>query len=204
MLVVGDDPLARRGMAAAFADREDIALAGQLAAADTELLDGALARGTADVVVWDASASAPDGLDALDGAPVPVVALVDGPETAEGVLAGGPMSLVARDGDSARMAAAVHAARAGLLVLEPELVAPWMGAGAPSPRPPPPSAELTPREHEVLERLAEGQGNRAIAEALGISVNTVKYYVNALLAKLDAHSRTEAVVKAARLELLDL
>jgi DNA-binding NarL/FixJ family response regulator len=63
---------------------------------------------------------------------------------------------------------------------------------------------LTPRELEVLQLMAEGLTNRSIAFQLGISEYTVKFHVNAILTKLEAQSRTEASVKAARLGLLIL
>jgi DNA-binding NarL/FixJ family response regulator len=62
--------------------------------------------------------------------------------------------------------------------------------------------ELTPRESEVLYLLAEGLTNKAIAHRLEISDHTVKFHVNAILGKLNAQSRTEAVVQATRLGLL--
>ncbi|MBB5190423.1 DNA-binding NarL/FixJ family response regulator [Silvimonas terrae] len=51
---------------------------------------------------------------------------------------------------------------------------------------------LTPREMSVLEQISRGAGNQDIAEALGISVGTVKTHVGAILGKLRANSRTEA------------
>jgi DNA-binding NarL/FixJ family response regulator len=61
---------------------------------------------------------------------------------------------------------------------------------------------LTPREQEVLQLLAEGLPNKTIADSLHISEHTVKFHVNAILSKLGAQSRTEAVVRATRLGLL--
>ena len=52
---------------------------------------------------------------------------------------------------------------------------------------------LTPREREVLQRLADGLPNRAIAEALGISDHTVKFHLASIFGKLGAGTRTEAV-----------
>jgi two-component system nitrate/nitrite response regulator NarL len=57
-------------------------------------------------------------------------------------------------------------------------------------------ADLTPREHEILCHLAEGQSNKAIARRLNISNGTVKLHVKAILRKLDVHSRVEAAVIA--------
>ena len=55
---------------------------------------------------------------------------------------------------------------------------------------------LTPRESEILELLAEGQGNKLIAKNLGISDGTVKLHVKSILRKLEIHSRVEAAVIA--------
>ncbi|MBI4235804.1 MAG: response regulator transcription factor [Chloroflexi bacterium] len=67
-----------------------------------------------------------------------------------------------------------------------------------------PRQDLTPREAEVLRLLAQGLPNKAIAQSLGITDHTVKYHIAALLAKLGAASRTEAVTTAFRKGLLAL
>jgi DNA-binding NarL/FixJ family response regulator len=66
------------------------------------------------------------------------------------------------------------------------------------------SAPLTPRELEVLIAMADGAPNKAIARRLGISFHTVKFHIAAILNKLDAETRTEAVIKAAQLGILML
>ena len=63
---------------------------------------------------------------------------------------------------------------------------------------------LTAREREILSLMAEGSGNRGIAERLVISENTVRNHVRSVLEKLQASSRTEAVVIAARAGLIQL
>jgi DNA-binding CsgD family transcriptional regulator len=63
---------------------------------------------------------------------------------------------------------------------------------------------LTPRELEVLALLAEGMSNKAIARRLGISVHTAKFHVGALIDKLDAVGRTDAVAHAARRGVIHL
>ncbi|MEW6156672.1 MAG: response regulator transcription factor [Verrucomicrobiota bacterium] len=55
--------------------------------------------------------------------------------------------------------------------------------------------ELSPREHEVLECLAQGYLYKEIAERLGISIDTVRKHLGRVYQKLHVHSRTEAVVK---------
>ncbi|MGA8016499.1 MAG: response regulator transcription factor [Candidatus Dormiibacterota bacterium] len=61
--------------------------------------------------------------------------------------------------------------------------------------------DLTEREREVLGLLGQGLDPQAIARQLGISLHTCRGHVKSILAKLDAHSQLQAVVKASRLGL---
>jgi len=63
--------------------------------------------------------------------------------------------------------------------------------------------QLTEREREILELISRGHSNREIAETLYISVGTVKGHVNHILGKLDAQNRTQALVRARELNLLN-
>ena len=63
---------------------------------------------------------------------------------------------------------------------------------------------LTARELEVLEQLAAGLSNKAIASRLGISDQTVKFHVASITGKLGVSNRTEAVRRALRLGLIAL
>ena len=63
---------------------------------------------------------------------------------------------------------------------------------------------LTPREVEVLELVAEGLSNKAVAARLGISDQTVKFHLTSLSGKLGAINRTDAVRRALRRGLITL
>ncbi len=65
-----------------------------------------------------------------------------------------------------------------------------------------PPIPLSPREHEVLQLLVQGQTNPEIASKLTVSVSTVKIHVEHILAKLDVSDRTQAAVRAIELGLL--
>jgi len=95
------------------------------------------------------------------------------------------------------LAGAVRAVHAGLFVLHPEVLVP-SAAGHPAAA----GTPLTVREREILELMADGASNRAIAARLAISRHTVKFHVASILAKLGAASRTEAVALALRGGLL--
>jgi DNA-binding NarL/FixJ family response regulator len=93
----------------------------------------------------------------------------------------------------------LSAARAAAVPAEALMVAPVRGAAAAHlPEP------LTPREVEVLELLAEGLPNKAIAARLDISDQTVKFHVASIAGKLGAANRTDAVRRAVRRGLLTL
>ena len=100
------------------------------------------------------------------------------------------------------LTAAVAAAKAGLIVLHPDAV-----ARAPSPASAPAVGEstaLTPRELEILEMMADGLSNRAIAARLKISRHTVKFHVASILTRLGARTRAEAVTVGVRRGVLSL
>jgi DNA-binding NarL/FixJ family response regulator len=100
------------------------------------------------------------------------------------------------------MVAALTAVSEGLTVLDPSVA----GVLSPAEELPPTALaeELTPRELEVLQLLAEGLSNKAIGYRLEISEHTVKFHVTAIMSKLGAQSRTDAVVRATRLGLIVL
>jgi PAS domain S-box-containing protein len=68
--------------------------------------------------------------------------------------------------------------------------------------PPPGPSQLTPRQAEVLRHLAAGCSTQQIANHMGLSVETVRNHIRAVLRKLNAHSRLEAVANARRLGVL--
>jgi DNA-binding NarL/FixJ family response regulator len=200
VLVIGDDSLARGGIAALLAGRPGLVVALAEAAHDDAGLSPSGLR--ADLVVFDLGSGSPSGLERihdLSRGGVVVLALARGASDARQAWAAGARGVVFRDRDAEALAAAVRAVARGLAVIEPDAVE--------SPRRPP-AAEaalvepLTPRELETLRLLSEGLSNKAIAERLGIADRTAKFHVNAILAKLGARSRTEALVRAARLGLV--
>ena len=73
-----------------------------------------------------------------------------------------------------------------------------------SPKPAQLAESLTPRESEVLVMMSEGLSNKMIAFRLGISEHTVKFHVQSVMAKLNAGTRTEAVMLGIRQGLIML
>ena len=132
----------------------------------------------------------------------------DEEETLDALYAGAS-AILPRSAASTEIATAIDMASRGLALLPRHVLERLLDASSPT------SEEsrrddgtsrvsLTPREHEVLAAMADGASNKVIARRLGISLYTAKFHVAAILAKLDADSRTEAVARAAHLGLVML
>lgn len=197
VVALAADPLARAELGA-FLDGLELLVLAELAPDDLDGFLGGLDGSTEPyALVWEV-----DGTDALLGAlpDVPLLALVSNPEDAAHALRQGAAGVLSRDTDGERLLAALEALTQGLAVLE----AAFLSTPQPDPDLGVDHEPLTPRERDVLGLLAEGMSNKAIAKRLRISDHTVKFHLNAVLSKLGATSRTEAVTKAVRAGLLTL
>lgn len=111
-----------------------------------------------------------------------------------------PAGILPRAVTAEQLDPALRAVAAGLVVRAPGLAsnAGFEAASEDT------TALLTPREAQILTRVGQGMSNKAVARALGISVHTVKFHMEALFAKLDATSRAEAVAKGLRGGVIEL
>jgi DNA-binding NarL/FixJ family response regulator len=144
----------------------------------------------------------------MRGGQLAIVVLVDESDPEEGIAAlhAGAGAILPRSAGRDEIVAAIKAVTSGSAVLPREVLASLLD-GAADAAPDlngADSAKLTPRELEVLAAMADGASNKAIARRLDISFHTAKFHVAAILAKLDADSRTEAVTRAAQLGLVML
>ncbi len=112
------------------------------------------------------------------------------------------IGFISSESDGAETAAAIHAAFHGLFVWDPRLgpVPDGHASGTARSARELETSSLPPtrREAEVLEYVAAGAGNQEIARALGVSINTVKFHLSSLYAKLEVSNRTQALREAAR------
>lgn len=160
-----------------------------------------------DVLVADLG-NDPEAIRAQIGATIagmPAVLLAAEPAEHAG-LRHRPGGYLLRHAGAEELAAAVRAVALGLVVHDPAVLAVTTQAGERAAPSSPKGGEeaLTEREIEVLALLAMGLPNKGIAQRLGISEHTVKFHVGAILAKLGAAGRTEAVMLAARRGLVPL
>jgi len=161
----------------------------------------------ADVLVLDAGAGpAAAALRRLGDVirPPATVLLSDDPSLGltRAALGAGLRAVLPRGSPAQQIAAAIDAVIAGLVIIHPSALPALRPAPAASRVAPDARQPLTPREIEVLAMIAEGLGNKEIAARLGISGHTVKFHIAAILAKLGAGSRTEAVTIGLRQGLI--
>lgn len=189
-VVVADDPLVR----AAFGKNLSRHVVGQATTREASI---EVDRTRANVVVWDLGPEdAPIKPSSLS---VPVVVLTAKPGIAARLLGAGAKAVLRRDAAPDVIARTLATVRDGLQVVDPTLISGAAFGESKIPAAPTPTEPLTNREIEVLELVATGMSNKQIASKLGISAHTVKFHVNAILAKLDVHTRTQAVVRGVQL-----
>lgn len=199
IVAVANDLLSRAGLADLLQRVPGLEVVAQAASGDE--LRAAVSAYQPDALVWDIGWSDEQNawqerVNAQAERGMAVVALLSDSGQASEAWACGARAVLSREAGPEKIAAAVRAVRAELLAAEPDYFQ------SPHAEFDPPDQSLTQREFEVLDLLAEGLSNRAIAYRLEISEHTVKFHVNGILRKLGAQSRTEAVVRATRMGLL--
>jgi two-component system, NarL family, nitrate/nitrite response regulator NarL len=194
--VIARSALVRSSLSAILGATPSIRVVAEVAPEDAGALLSPL-----DLVVCDVADEAAE--DVLERAPkgVPVLALAGNAQQSRELLEAGARGVLLRNASAEQLSSAALAVAAGLFALDEAVAEPLIGERKP---PPESLVSLTPREHEVLGLMAEGLSNKWIAVRLGISEHTVKFHVNSILDKLEADTRTDAVVRAARQGLLSL
>jgi DNA-binding NarL/FixJ family response regulator len=206
VLIADDHPVVRQGLRTYLELQPDIVIAGEAgggfeAAAQAERLQP-------DVVLLDMAMPEGDGIEALRrirtgrGAPrVVVLTSFPADDRVLDAMRAGAAGYLLKDAQPSELLAAIRSAHAGGSPLHPDAAARLVGALR---HPQAAAIELTAREREVLELLARGMPNKAIALRLSLSEKTVKTHVSAILRKLDVTDRTQAALRAVRERLVDL
>ena len=210
LLIADDHVVVRAGLRALLEGEPDLEVIAE-ASAPEEAVQLALSLAP-DVVLMDLrfdgmsrGAGAADGVEAVRalaaGAPdVPVVMLTSysGRAHVMRALEAGARGYVLKAGPPEDLFRAVRSAAVGGMGLAPEVVGDLVGQVV-SPAP-----ELTRREREVVQLMADGHSNRAIAESLYLSEATIKTHLVRVYRKLGVDNRAAAVSEAVRRGLLEL
>lgn len=208
ILVADDHPIVRDGLIAMLATQPDFTVVGE-AENGAEAVTRAL-RLRPDVMLLDLEMPGMDGLEALlqlrNDAPeinVLVFTAFDTDERIVGAVQAGAKGYLLKGAPRAEIFNAIRVLSSGGSMLQPIVASKLMrhlsGQSDSSLEEP-----LTEREAEVLALLAQGKTNKEIAAALVITERTVKFHITAILGKLGAGNRTEAVTIAAQRGLVDL
>ena len=195
ILLVDDHTILREGLAAVLNAVDGFEVVAQAADGQTALEQ--FRELTPDVAIVDLRMAGMDGVTLTTAmreenanARVILLTTYDTDEEIFRGLRAGASSYLLKDVDSARLAETIRAVHAGRKEIPPEIAAKLADHVA--------SETLTPRQEEVLRGVAEGKSNLEIAKSLYVSEGTVKAHVKAILQKLGARDRTQAITIAIR------
>ena len=199
VLIADDHAIVRMGLAALLSAKKDIEVVGQSRNGEAAVRD--TVRLAPDVVIMDLMMPKKDGIAATAEIkarrPETKIIILTTFATSDGItkaLEAGATGAILKNAENASLVTMIRKVAAGERVLAPEVEELLQED--------PPVEKLTPRQEEVLESLSRGLTNKDIARQLGISDRSVDEHVEALLQKIGASNRTEAVVIALRKHLL--
>jgi DNA-binding NarL/FixJ family response regulator len=204
VLIVDDHPVFRDGLAGLLATVPDVEITGTAGTAEQAL--AVLQDSAPDIVLMDINLPGASGVEATRGvlaaAPataVLVISMVDDDDSVFAALAAGARGYVLKGASAGEITAALRTVAAGGAVfgagIASRLLATTSARQSGTARPSR-HDDLTAREREVLDLLADGASNRQIARSLGVSVKTVQNHVSRILDKLQAADRTQAALRA--------
>jgi two-component system NarL family response regulator len=201
VLLVDDHPLVREGMSAVIGRQPDMDVVGE-ATTGPEALD-AFRRLRPDVTLMDLRLPGISGAEVTaticreyPGSRVLVLTTYSGDEEIYQALRAGALGYLLKDMYLGELLEAIRAVNAGQRRV-PAVVAGRLAERFPG-------EELTNRERDVLTLMADGRDNRGIAQALRLTLGTVKCHVHNILEKLGAADRTQAVTFAVRRGMVHL
>lgn len=202
VLIVDDHRVIAELLAEALARADDIVVIGTVGTSAEAVAATKSLR--PDVVVLDYDLPDTEGAGALTAlrAAVPTTRILmltsySSPVVLNEVMDAGAAGFVTKRNGSAEILAAVRAVASDQTPVSADMLRSVVGQIGTGPR-----ADLTERELQILQIASLGRSNKAIADELHLSVNTVRNHMQHVLTKLDAHSKLEATAIAARLGIL--
>jgi DNA-binding NarL/FixJ family response regulator len=204
VVVADDHPLFREGVITSLRASQDIAVVGE--AADCETAVNLVREEVPDVLLLDVTMPG-DGISAAGriaaACPATRIIMLTVSEDEDDLMAAmkaGAKGYVLKGVSAKDLLSIVRSVSAGEVYVAPGLAFGLLREMS-RPRAANPLAELSTRERQVLELVAEGLGNQEIGLRLGLAEKTVKHYMTNILTKLQVRSRVEAALLAARIGL---
>jgi len=210
MVIVDDHPVVRYGLREMLNAEDGIEIVGELE--DVDGLDALLASTDPDIVLLDLELGKTHGVDALrilrETSPSTRVIIYTSHDEEERIVQAAELGVdgyLLKGCPRKELIGAIHSVFDGGTALESSVASKLMHhMNRRSAKEEKPSIRFSKREKQVLELLAGGKTNKDIGATLFISESTVKFHVHAILNKLDAGNRTEAVSIAAQLGIIQL
>ena len=209
-IIVDDHPVVRFGVKQMLGSSEDIEVVAEMD--DVDNLLQVLKDTDADIVLLDLELEHTTGVDALrllrEKAPGTKVIIYTSHDEEDRIVQAAELGVdgyLLKGCGQTELVNAIHSVSAGGIALESTVAGKLMNhMNQRSSTAATKTVQFSKREAQVLELLSSGKTNRDIGETLFISESTVKFHVHAILNKLDASNRTEAVSIAAQLGLIEL
>jgi DNA-binding NarL/FixJ family response regulator len=205
--IVEDQTRTREGLAALIGGSPGLVIAGSFGSMEDAL--PTLERAPPDILLSDIGLPGMSGIEGVrrlrERAPdVQVLILTvhaDDTHVFEAVCAGASGYLL-KDTPPARLVEAIRELHAGGAPMSPEIARKVVDTFSRVAPPRKPEHALSPRELELLELFAAGHGYKTAARQLDLSIDTVRFHVRNVYAKLHVHSKSEAVIRALKLGLV--
>lgn len=211
ILLADDHAILRDGIRALLQDEPDMLVIGEAEDGHTTLR--LIAELEPDVVVLDISMPMLNGLDAArqikrdhPRTRVLILTMHENEEYVRQVLASGAMGYILKDAAAHEPIDAIRAVHRGEAVLSPAItrlvIEDYLRWGDLQTNHQ--ENDLSPREREILQLIAEGYTNKQIAEILFISIKTVQTHRTNLMSKLDLHDRGELIKYAIQKKIIEI
>jgi DNA-binding NarL/FixJ family response regulator len=203
VVLADDHPVVRDGLRTLLASMPGVELVGEAATGREAVREVVLRK--PDVVVMDLRMPELDGIEAtrevlraVPSVAVLVLTMYDDDDSVFAAMRAGARGYLLKGAAQEEIAAAITAVAGGQAIFGPGVAARVLGYFSAPPRTGDPFPQLTGREREVLDLMAAGLPNGAIAARLGLAGKTVANHISNIFAKLQVAGRAEAIARARR------
>lgn len=203
VVLVDDHPVVLGGLRALLESLPDFEVVAEATDGEAGVREVVLTK--PDVVLMDIRMPGIDGLEATrrireraEGVAVLVLTMFDDDDTVFGAMRAGAQGYLLKGADQVEIDRAIRAVVAGEAIFSPGVAQRVLGYFTAPPPVAEPFPELTAREREVLDLMAAGERNQAIAERLFLSPKTVANHISSIFVKLAVADRSAAIVRARR------
>jgi DNA-binding NarL/FixJ family response regulator len=207
VLIADDHVFYREGVRALLSNSPEITVIGEASNGD-EVIAKAAELSPA-VILMDLKMPGMNGIEATrkitatqSNVGVLVITMFDDDDSVFAAMRAGARGYLLKDADKDELVRAIVAVDRGEAIFSPTIAKRMIQYFTPSPtrqsisKKPDEFSELTEREHEILDLIAQGHNNTVIANKLSLSIKTVQNYVSSILTKLQVADRSQAIVRA--------